>query len=653
MRLLKVVLHGYKRFADRQVLRLDTKLVALVGPNESGKSSILDALTHLSSPGGFKEKEGEREVSYRGQFPDNHEIVSGLFALEENDRAAISGIDVSARVHHIWFGKLKNGAQFSRLAPGSRLLDTSVGAGYRSQAIALCRAQLGARGDGDKTGRGLPSKQREELEAVLAALAAEEALSSKQIVETLRLCQRLFNETKVESLSALVEHVTGLKNAVEEAEIAEAHVAEVLRSRLPLFRKLQTQDRELKSSYTIHQPQPKGKPPVYFPDKNQALTNLATAAGQSLESLGELIAGGRRADAENWAAKASRILTDVVSKGWNQSTVTFRLSVDGNQLRVMVGPTEDWTTVAERSDGMRQFIALASFLKSQGSPDQDVILLIDEAEQHLHYDAQAGLVEMLSRQTLARKVIYSTHSAGCLPEDLGTSLRAVEPDHATGTSVIHTTIWHDGKLGFMPLHMALGASTFAFSAVRKAVFVEGNSDCALVPSLLREAVGADALGFSVTPGLSQASVMDGSLLKSEAHRTAYLLDGDTAGRELEKKLVESGIRKVDIFHLPKGHVVEDLVDESVYLAAVNKVLEEQFGPGASISGNDVSSVNRPRALANYCRATFGKDAPSKSQVAAAIIELRTSDEAQSLLDKKRKRALRALFRRMQGRLLRE
>jgi predicted ATP-dependent endonuclease of OLD family len=53
------------------------------------------------------------------------------------------------------------------------------------------------------------------------------------------------------------------------------------------------------------------------------------------------------------------------------------------------------------------------------------ILLLDEIETHLHYDAQADLAQMLAKQEIVAKVIYTTHSMGCLPEDLGTGVRFI------------------------------------------------------------------------------------------------------------------------------------------------------------------------------------------------------------------------------------
>ena len=111
-------------------------------------------------------------------------------------------------------------------------------------------------------------------------------------------------------------------------------------------------------------------------------------------------------------------------------------SVRDRNLNIVIEnePTE-FTNLAERSDGFRQFVALQSFTMKERA--EKPILLIDEAETHLHYDAQAALVQMLQKQQVASKVIYSTHSAGCLPEDLGNGVRLVAKTGPSSSKIIN------------------------------------------------------------------------------------------------------------------------------------------------------------------------------------------------------------------------
>ena len=116
------------------------------------------------------------------------------------------------------------------------------------------------------------------------------------------------------------------------------------------------------------------------------------------------------------------------------------------------------------------------------------ILLIDEADIHLHYDAQADLIQMLSHQQQAAQVIYTTHSAGCLPKDLGTGVRLVEPNKDQERSGVENWPWQKDQ-GFGPLLLGMGASTLAFVPTRAALIGEGGSEIVLLPTLIREAVG--------------------------------------------------------------------------------------------------------------------------------------------------------------------
>ncbi len=114
------------------------------------------------------------------------------------------------------------------------------------------------------------------------------------------------------------------------------------------------------------------------------------------------------------------------------------------------------TQFDERSAGLKMFVALVAFLEVRGYTTPPV-LLIDEAETHLHIDAQADLVNTFMTQRQAAKIIYTTHSPACLPPDLGSNIRAVvpDPDHEY-RSLIRGSFW-DGAAGFSPLMLAMGA----------------------------------------------------------------------------------------------------------------------------------------------------------------------------------------------------
>ena len=129
-------------------------------------------------------------------------------------------------------------------------------------------------------------------------------------------------------------------------------------------------------------------------------------------------------------------------EAWQQDPpITVVLENEGTVLRIHVqsgtGPT---MAFRERSDGLRQFVALVALTAHQPNPVRP-ILLIDEVETHLHYNAQADLIEVLTIQTAALQVVYTTHSAACLPQDLGLGVRVVEGIEQLTASTVRQNLW--------------------------------------------------------------------------------------------------------------------------------------------------------------------------------------------------------------------
>ena len=301
-----------------------------------------------------------------------------------------------------------------------------------------------------------------------------------------------------------------------------------------------------------------------------------------------------------------------------------RLTRDGSQINIVAGRTGRFESLSERSDGLRQFVALSTFLALKSSHDRDVILLLDEAEVHLHYDAQADLIQMFNRQGLARKVIYSTHSFACLPEDLGSGIRFAQPVEEDSTSIISNKFWAQGTVGLSPVLFGMGAATMAFLPVRYCVLVEGASDVILLPALLRDANDVEALGFQVSPGLAEAGEDQLALIRNEGARVLYLVDGDDAGEANAAKIKASGVPESRVLQLNKilGRpcVLEDFVEKSAYVQAINEELG-RVGRLERIDVNQVSEQLRSGSVEVWA-ASNGICEISKVNIAYGLLEQR-------------------------------
>jgi predicted ATP-dependent endonuclease of OLD family len=350
------------------------------------------------------------------------------------------------------------------------------------------------------------------------------------------------------------------------------------------------------------------------------VTRLLALAEVDLDTMWTHIQAGDSTKRETLLEHGNDRLRDVFDQAWNQSKVTVRLNVNGSRLEVLIKELHgggDVTNISERSDGMKTFVALVAFLET-GEHTVPPVLLIDEAETHLHYDAQADLVSVLLKSVDTTQVFYTTHSPGCLPGDLGTGIRVVarDPDHADA-SVIKNNFWEGEGPGFSPLLFAMGAGAAAFSMCRNAVLAEGASDMVLLPSLIREATGIGDLDYQVAPGLANAHG-SGIRVEEVAAKVVYLTDGDQGGKDHEKLLKAVGVDVARIFRLPDNHAVEDLLRPEDYLATVNDFLVK-MGQVKEFKASDVpAGTPIAKAFTDWAKSSQVQ-APSKVEVSYALL----------------------------------
>lgn len=428
-----------------------------------------------------------------------------------------------------------------------------------------------------------------------------------------------------------------------EAEAAPnpfQHATSVLLPRVPKFLVFDERARQLASSYPV------GELRSAVPEALQALLEVAKLKVSDVLSA---ISRNARDELTTLERKANRILDAAFKEAWRQSgvSVALRLSTDLLEVQI-VDEDERYTRLAERSDGLRQFVALHAFV-AQAHANAPV-LLIDEAEQRLHYDAQADLVQMLAKQRLASKVLYTTHSAGCLPEDLGHGIRLVEPVPGTpSASRVVNKFWAKSGEGFSPLLFGLGATTLAFFPTRRAVCVEGPGDMLLLPSMLREALGEETLGYQFVPGLSSAARSLAPVIPTMAQNVAFLVDGDEGGKSIGDGLIESGVPADRVFQLTNGngHAIEleDFVDPGVLLDAANRLIAKYHREAAPLSRRDLGQKHRTKKLRASFSARIGREI-DKVELAYEILDAADADPTLAICNPTYREELATIGRRL-------
>ncbi len=618
MRLTHFRVSGYKRLADVRT-HVSGKMTVFIGPNEAGKSSVLEALAALSTEDSLAANQRTRGQDVR----DDTVVVSADFELSDDDCELLSEFSLI---------QVPKKLTLNRQAGGGReiLLDPipTRDPGIRDRALArMLRLER------------FVFKQDEH------ASSAESATEGDVTTEPRNWL--LLHGAVNTGISAAGEFVSitddewtdlvAVIDAAEQSGLAEVALArteisawhvesigpsaadqcrEKLDTQIPRFQLFDIANRDLLGEYDISDPDILINPPP-------ALRNLFALADIDGRAL-----GGELDDETAYHTRLNRgnaVLRAVFKRYWTQRALTVVLKIDGKRLLIMIDEHDTGALVAfrERSDGLKLFVALIAFLGS--TPRVPTVLLVDEAETHLHYDAQADLIDTLMDQYVATQVLFTTHSPGCLPRDLGVGVRVVRPTTG-GVSEIRHDFWAmkypDIGPGFSPLLFSMGAAAAAFSSVRRAVVVEGPSDMILLPTLLRLATDLPDLPYQVVQGLSDAASEDFGSLEDIAPRVCYLTDGDAGGRKLRSRVLKRKVDQERVRALPTDCAVEDLIDVDHYLAVVN-ALFIRFGTVSQVTAADLTSRPIKSALKMWCDA-HSLSMPSATYVAEMLIDPETT-----------------------------
>jgi predicted ATP-dependent endonuclease of OLD family len=621
MDLVSVSVTGWRRFAKQTTLQTNGKLVSILGPNEAGKSSLLQAIRFLDS----SDEAAFSDVA-RDSNPDDLSIVGYFYLTPEELLGA--RLDRPTR---LVLTKKRSGPATIDLDPEPPERNLEPRANSKEQIDRTLHNEKFVQAVDNELYEKLTTLS-ESLSTRNETLSGDVMLSMADVADLLTKVQLIRFPKYVQALSETLNNNVEVERAPTPNEIAY----DFLESRTPDILMFGPDERDLREEYSFEE-LATGIP--------VALENLSSVAKLDIADLIAAVGRDDAAHIETIRAKANRSLREEFDKVWSQSGVHATISIKGQSLSILIeNDRDEFTALAERSDGFRQFVALQTFTMKERS--HKPILLIDEAELHLHYDAQADLVQMLSRQQVSNKIIYTTHSAGCLPEDLGNGVRLVHRlDHGKSESRVINRFWGATEPGFSPLLIGMGASTLAFFPTRRALLVEGETEMLLLPTMLREALDEEALGFQVIPGLSRANKAHLLETKEDAKKVAYLVDGDAGGSDIRRQLLKSDLPATSIFSLPitRGipRTLEDFISTDILVRATNQLIGK-FSPGcAPISSKDIARSGRISSIGAKFKVSTKKTI-RKPDLAYEILALINQNPDLKILDKDKRDQFRAL-----------
>lgn len=560
MRLTKARIKKYRSIQETE-FEIENDKTILVGPNEAGKTAILQALQHLNPPKGIRPLDPLRDYPRReydeikkGRVdPAKVTIIEGHYVLEDADKKVVHP-DFHGCTYVVW--RNLDGKAYHRIdgCPGPLKF-----AAFKKDLVRLATYVDGRVPEPPQTQPAQP-KPGAKLDAIIGNWPDDYALTdadAQALTAWLKVAFPLIEEGRTEERRHdRIKEQLAQRNRRDE-------VLKLLSSRQPVYVLFSNYFRvrplvhlghlaDRVDNNTLNDEQ--------YDYGNKCLLQLLGFTARELSNLGRVAdpAAGNKDAYETYRAQldkrhyqlnsASVKLTDEIRAIWapnpeRNEASKLRVLSDGQYLKVVV---EDELGVEieldQRSEGFQWLVSFfVVFFAEAEDKYRNAILLLDEPGLSLHGLKQREFRGTVSRLAEKNQTIYTTHSPFLVGPDELDIVRVVEmKDRRVGTKA-HTTVTASDPAALLPLQEALGYDLAqSLFAQERNIVLEGLTDywyIEAVAQLLRDAGQADLNEkIALVPANTAGKVVYyATILHAQKLKVAALLDSDAAGDQAAKQ----------------------------------------------------------------------------------------------------------------------
>lgn len=606
MKLVNIRIQNYKTIDDTDWIPIDPKVTALVGKNESGKTSIMRALWKSRNVIGAKfdkllDYPRQRYAKERRQKQDVVTLEFLLSPAEGEELRTQFPIPVAAELERVIVKTSYDGEDnvasevcFSEEVEKLRLCFPSV----ISQAVQMVLASISASGFPDDAGVGE------------AAIPLQRSGVPLDFWEN-HVLQEQF--TTFESvLNAWMSRDPQRLPKIKDAQEEFAKCGMIVHGGEP-FQKARVWIGENMPVFIYFcnygQLETRIHLPLYFSRRSQspdertrtqtALFDRSSLEPQEILNLGQPkhpteaddMVLRRKEKRRALLDSASFTMTDEWILWWSEKRHKLHFDADGDDLVLKVSDEHNEFPIPfeERSQGFQWFFSFyLVFLAESEKAHKRAILLLDEPGLHLHPTLQGKLTGLFEKISDSNQLIYSTHLPFLIDGDHLERVRTVylsgeEPKKTRVSSNVRPVGDRDT---LFPLQAALGYSIAQTLFMgKRSVVVEGITDYWIIKALNdalaalgetstlhQETILVPAGGTSHLMPL--ASILFGTA-GVDGKNLLVLLDDDKAGRNAANLLSKEFGNSMRTIHLSQGTgvhtpTIEDLFTHDTYLEAAKR-----------------------------------------------------------------------------------
>ena len=406
-------------------------------------------------------------------------------------------------------------------------------------------------------------------------------------------------------------------------------------------------------------------------DKADTVDNLFYLAELDVEELEE--AKNSPSQLIKLLNTSSKRLTEKLNPAWKGDPIHVELRLNPNNVMSVVisdvhrdGTVTNTGLLNRRAEGFKwTFSFIVNFAaETQRAELKEAILLLDEPARNLHPTQQRGISDLLKSLAGSNQVLYATHSPYMIFDYAPGNLLVVELDKKKHLSRIYYDYWNADDLTLTPILYGLSRGLVESILDREIGY---NSRPIIVVETISDTMYLNAFDkFLEDPNISmnplnivaaynKNSVLPISIFyRNHGYNTFVLLDNTEESKEISAQLIANEFSKTQtIFFEEKSKALQSIEDYMViedYLYAVNqtyaiKLRREGY---VNLTEKDIESRNKNGIIESLHsiweeHREDGWEEFDSEEVARYICEKIAIGEAEFLSDKTKDK-FRSLYR---------
>lgn len=594
MRLRKFRVRAYRCIHDSGEITVGD-LAAFVGRNESGKTTILQALTLLNRDEKVSELDLCDELSE--ELKGEIRLVEGEFELSSNEtrllRQSFPGLSEIKKVKlfrtnkkpkvHYEFEDIQISEDKNRELNSWENFSKQI-LNFLDTIPNHVRIQINT-----KFFEGHPPKNQETFDDEMAEFSNQFHVIANQEPKIIEEWGKIYKDPE--------NQFSKLLSGDSEKTALENFIAAELHPRFVYFSDYKKIYGNINLNEYLRDEKEEQVRSIEFVeefDKAETVRNLFYLAELDIKALDEV--KGTPSKCIKVLNTASNRLTKKLNPAWKGDPIHVDLRYNpGNIMSVVISDIHHDGTVTNtgllnrRAEGFKwTFSFIVNFAaETQRAELKEAILLLDEPARNLHPTQQRGISDLLKNLAGSNQVLYATHSPFMIFDYTPGNLLVVELDKRKHLSKIFYDYWNADDKTLTPILYGLSRGLVESIVDRE---IGTNSRPVIIVETMSDAMYLNAFDkFLQDPNISMnplnvvAAYNKNSVLplaifyRNHGYKTFILLDNSGESKQISAQLVSNEFSPIQtIFFEREGKNLESIEDYIVvedYLHAVNQTYE--------------------------------------------------------------------------------